>query len=353
LYPEQGQKHMNKDAEAVKNILVWLSQEPSLGVAAPSGKSLNRQKIEWEGLGAVDLQPTLDPLDSESAAVRLTYLSESSYFPVEEFSFFEPGETPAVQDRFHSLLKRRLQTEIELKPPIFPWETEGYDYDAERVVTPERAPSWTAQLKSLNLPVPMPERVLAHLFSQCQAVMQSSLQEGTQLVRAVESLFPGQDAALNQLAGFVLASPVRSGAIAPPLKNAPGAASFPLNYDVATAPQQMALSLIAAREIIESLTLKVSPPQPMQRQWQMAAGMLHLTAEYDALTQRVRIQGQLPAAGKVDLKGQGTQATAARSDAGSFSLELYDLQPGQSCLLDVQLTDENQSAVIFSVCPLA
>jgi hypothetical protein len=343
---------MNKDAEAVKNILVWLFQEPSL-VAAPSGKSFNRQKIEWEGLSAADLQPSLDPLDSESAAVRLTYLSESSYFPVEEFSFFEPGETPAVQDRFHSLLKRRLQMEIESKPPIFPWETEGgYDYDAERVATPERVTSWTTQLNSLNLPVPMPERVLAHLFSQCQTVMQSSLQEGARLVRAVESLFPGQDAALNQLAGFVLASPVRSGAIAPPLQNAPGA-SFPLNYDVATAPQQMALSLIAAREIIESLTLKVSSQQSVQRQWQMTAGTLNLTAEYEAVQKRVRIQGQLPAAGKVDLKGQGIQATASRSDAGSFSLELYDLEPNQSCLLDVQLTEADRGSVIFAVYPLA
>jgi hypothetical protein len=343
---------MNKDAEAVKNILVWLSQEPSRVVAAPSGKSFDRQKIEWAGLGAVDLQLALDPLDSEPVAVRLTYLKESGYFPVEEFSFFEPGEIPAVQDRFHSLLKRRIQTEIELKPPLFPWETEGYEYDAELVPSPQRVPAWTVQLQSLNLPVPMPERVLAQLFSQCQAVMQSSLQEGAKLVRAVESLFPGQDAALNQLAGFVLASPVRSGAIAPPLKSAPGASGFPLNYDVATAPQQMALSLIAAREIIESLTLKVLPQQPVQRQWRMAAGMLNLVAEYDAATGRVRVQGQLPAAGQVDLKGQGAEARAARSNAGSFSLELYDLEPNQSCLLDVQLADDEQPSVIFSVCPI-
>jgi hypothetical protein len=334
---------MNKDAEAVKNILVWLSREPSQ-FAAPSGKR-DRQKIEWEGLGAVGLQPALDPLDSEPVAIRLTYLKESGYFPVEEFSFFEPGEIPAVQDRFHSLLKRRIQTETELKPPVFPWETEGYEYDAELVSTPDRVPAgvpagvpaWAAQLQSLNLPVPMPEKVLAHLFSQCQAVMQSSLQEGAKLVRAVESLFPGQDAALNQLAGFVLASPVRSGAIAPPMKNAPGASSFPINYDVATAPQQMALSLIAAREIIESLTLKVSPQQSVQRQWQMAAGMLNLVAEYDAAT---------------DLKGQGAEARATRSDAGSFSLELYDLEPNRSCLLDVQMSDREQPSVIFSVCPV-
>lgn len=343
---------MNKDVEAVKTFLVWLSQEPSLTVTAPPGMSFNCQKTESDGFGAADLQSVPDPLDSESIAVRLIDSIKSSYFPVEEFSFFEPGETPAVQDRFHSLIKRRIRAELELKPPVFPWETEGYEYDSELVVTPERVPAWATQLRSLNLPVPMPENVLAQLLSQCQAVMQSSLQEGAKLVRAVELLFPGQDAALNQLAGFVLASPVRSGAIAPSLKNAPDA-NFPLNYDSATAPQQMALSLITAREIIESLTLKVSTHNPVQRQWQMASGMLALTAEYDMTTKRVRVQGQLPTAGKVDFKAQNSQATAHRSSAGSFSLELFDLEPNQSYWLDIQLQDAAQPSVILSICPIA
>jgi hypothetical protein len=349
LYPEKGQKAMNRNAEAVKNILVWLSQEPSQFVSAPSGKSFNRQKTEWDGWEAADLQPYLDPLDSEAVAVRLSYLAESNYFPVEEFSFFEPGETPAVQDRFHSLLKNRLRNEIERHPPVFPWETDGYEYDAE-FLDAERVPAgnWLTQLRALNLPVPMPERVLTELFSQCQAVMQLSLQEGTKLVRAVETLFPGQDAALNQLAGFVLAAPSRSGAIAP-LKN--GSSKFPADYDSATAAQQMALSLLAAREIIESLTLSVSAGQPVERQWQMTGGTLSLVAAYDASTRRVRVEGQLPCAGKVDLKGVMTQATAQRSDAGSFSLELFDLEPNQSYLLDVQLAGAENSSVIFAVCP--
>ncbi|MBW4515454.1 MAG: hypothetical protein KME11_09540 [Timaviella obliquedivisa GSE-PSE-MK23-08B] len=337
---------MNKDAEAVKNFLIWLSQEPSWIVAAPSGKSFNCRKTESDGFGAADLQSVPDPLDSESVAVRQTRSSESSYFPVEEFSFFEPGETPAVQDRFHSLIKRRIRAELELKPPVFPWETEGYKYDSEQV------PSWATQLKSLNLPVPMPEKVLAQLFSQCQSVMQSSLQEGAKLVRAVELLFPGQEVALNQLAGLVIASPVRSGAIASPLKNAPGA-NFPSNYDSATPPQQMALSLIAAREIIESLTLKVSPRNPVQRQWTLAAGILDLMAEYDVTMKRVRVQGQLPTAGKVDFRAQNSHTTAQRAGAGSFSLELFDLEPNQSYWLDVQLQEVDQPSMIFSICPVA
>jgi hypothetical protein len=327
-------------------MLVWLSQESGSTVLAPSGKSDCRvsRTNEWTGWDAADLQPYLDPLDSEDIAVRLTYLTESTYFPVAELSFFEPGETPAVQDRFHSLLKRRLRNEIELNPPVFPWETEGYEYDAELEAEPVSAGRW--QLRSLNLPVPMPERVLSQLFSQCQVVMKQSLQEGKQLVQAVTALFPGQDAALNQLAGMVLASPNRSGAIAP-LKGA----SFPVDYDSATPPQQMALSLLAAKEIIESLTLNVTAGQPVERQWQTASGMLSLAAEYDATTRKVRVQGHIPSAGKVDFTGTTTQVTAQRSAAGDFSLELFDLQPNQSYLLDVQLIGTEESSVIFAVLP--
>jgi len=67
----------------------------------------------------------------------------------------------------------------------------------------------------------------------------------------------------------------------------------------------------------------------------------------------VRIQGQLPAAGKVDFKAQNSQATAHRSSAGSFSLELFDLEPNHSYWLDVQLQDADQPSVILSICPTA
>jgi hypothetical protein len=339
---------MNRDAEAIKNILVWLSQEPSPTVLAPSGngdRQTMERNMELKGSAAADLQPYLDPLDSEDIAVRLTYLTESTYLPVEGFSFFEPGETPAVQDRFHSLLKRRLRHEIELNPPVFPWETEGYDYDAELEAEPVAA-RWSG-IRSLNLPVPMPEPVLSQLFSQCQRAMRQSLQEGKQLVQSVIALFPGQDAALNQLAGLVLASPNRSGAIAP-LKDS----RFPANYDAATTAQQMALSLIAAKEIIDSLTLSPAAGQPVERQWQMGDGLLNLVAEYDATHRKVRVQGHLPSAGTVDFKGAMTQVTAQRSAAGDFSLELFDVQPGQSSLLDVQLAEEG-SSVIFAILPKA
>ncbi|NJL37841.1 MAG: hypothetical protein HC899_14710, partial [Leptolyngbyaceae cyanobacterium SM1_4_3] len=201
--------------------------------------------------------------------------------------------------------------EIEHKPPLFPWETEVCEYFDS--ATPDVVPAyfWTTQLQNLSLPIPMPETILANLLEQCQEVVQTSLREGAKLVQAVESLFPGQSNALNQLAGLVLASPSRSVAVASqPSRFQEG---FPSDYDVATPAQRMALSLIAAREIIESLTLTISPSQTQaERQWQTAAGTLTLMADYQIATGRLRVQGELPCPGSLQFQG----ADAERSPSG-------------------------------------
>jgi hypothetical protein len=352
LYPEQGHKTMNKDAETAKSMLERLLEPPP--VLAPSGKSSDHRSMNWEDLKA-DLQPYIDPLDSEPLAVRLG-LVESSYFLSEDFSFFEPGETPAVQDRFHSLLKHRLRQEIELKPPVFPWETEGYEYDADLADAPDlkvpdlgvptlRVPAapvgaLATQLRSLQLPTPIPENVLAHIFSKCQGLIQSSFKEGERLVKAVETLFPGHAASLNQLAPLVL-DPSRS-----PRPN------ITLDYATATLPQQMALALIAANEIIESLTLKVAA-QPVERQWPMSAGALKVVAEYQAESNCLRVEGQLPSGAQVNFRGSQAQVTTQRSDAGRFSVELFDVQVNHAYVLDVQLHEPEQGSVIFSIHPMA
>ncbi|UBF29401.1 hypothetical protein K9N68_17125 [Kovacikia minuta CCNUW1] len=64
-----------------------------------------------------------------SSAISSQYGSEN--IPSERETLFELGEIPAVQDRFYSLLKQRLQTEIQQNPPLFPWETEVNDYETE------------------------------------------------------------------------------------------------------------------------------------------------------------------------------------------------------------------------------
>ncbi|HEY9645563.1 MAG TPA: hypothetical protein V6C88_04290 [Chroococcidiopsis sp.] len=258
-----------------------------------------------------------------------------------------------MQDRFYTLLKSRLRAEIEQKPPLFPWETEFCDYESE--VTDWNAPKlvpaglWSTHLLNLSLPVPMPEAVLNQLFNHCQAVVQTSLREGAKLVRAVEELFPGQSQTLNHLAGLVVATPARSGSSAS-LAALPG---LPNRYDAATQPQQMALSLIAAREILESLTLRVSPEQPkIERQWNTAVGTLTLQAETLSGQGPLRIQGQLPSSGSLHLKGDDVQAIAQRTNPGYISVELYDFQPDRAYPLEVRLSDSDQTPLILAIYPI-
>jgi hypothetical protein len=346
---------MNKDAEAI-NLLAWLLQEPDPAISAPSGEN-SSQQIGPDKSGAVELQSRyLDPLDSEEIALP-TDLRESGSFPIEEVSLFKSGEIPAVQDRFYALIKHRLRAEIERNPPLFPWETEACDYDES---SEQLAPAlvstslWTAQLQSLELPVPMPDALLIKLFEQCQAVAQSSLREGAKLVRAVETLFPGHSQALNQLAGLVLAAPARSGAATRAQAANLATKGFPSHYDAATSAQQMALSLLAARKILDTITLKLSPSQPQtEREWLTAAGALVLKAEYQPQLNRLKIQSQLPCQGSLRLQAEATQSTAKCSSAGELSIELSGVKPGQLYSLEVQLAGAEQPPFTFAVCPIA
>lgn len=341
---------MNSDSEAINAFLAWLLQEQQPTVSAPSGDSSD-PIVESDGSGIFEPQQhPIDPFDSEDLAELDHPFSESNHFSIEAIPFYETGEIPAVQDRFYTLIKKRLQAEIERKPPLFPWESEVCDYESEvnDVRVPELVPLtlWTTQLESLQIPVPMPEALLTKLFQQCQNVVSESLREGSKLVRAVEALFPGHTQSLNELAGLVLTSPVRGKQAA--LSGVP-------NYDAATLPQQMALSLIAAREILTSLTLTLSAEQTnTQRQWATAQGLLTLKAEAaSADLGHLRIQGEFPCSGRLQLEGMSGKTTAQRSTPGYLSVELFDLQPNRVYPLEVRLSDQEEAPLVFAVHPVA
>lgn len=339
---------MNKDSEAIRNLLAWLLQNPKFIVSKPSGNSSSHE---------TDLEPSspdlpsmhqLDPIGSEEMNAVSANFSDLGLFSFEAIHALNPGDIPAVQERFHALLKRRLQTEIELNPPLFPWESEVCDYEPE---IPAGVTSgitlWAAQLQRLQLPVPMPEAVLVNLLNQCQELANSSLRQGAKLVRAVEDLFPGQSQPLNQLTEWVL-SPAARGSTLIDARKERNQAGLPSHYDVANQPQQMALSLLAAHEILQSLTLEVLPHQVVEREWQTTEGMLMLKAESFQIG-HLRVQGMLPCAGSLQLKAGETVSTSQRSDSGCISVELFDLELNQSHLLEVRLIHEEQSPLVFAV----
>lgn len=348
---------MNRDAEAVNDLLAWLFQDPSLTDEKPSGERASSDA----GARRSDLTDlhsnTLNSSVAEEQNSMCAHLSSAHSDPSrpsspEGVSMFNVGDIPAVQDRFQALLKRRLRAEIARKPPLFPWESESCDYESEsndvRGAEFVPAKAWTHSIQD-RIPVPMSDQLLAGLLQQCQAVVQSSLQRGIQLVRAVESLFPGEAQTLNQLAGLVLTSPARSATLgAPPtIQGLPG---FPPHYDAATPTQKMALSLLAAREIIDALTLKVSAENPCATQrWYADQGVLTVQAIFDARSKRLKVEADLPCTGSLTVRSGEAQASAQRTQAGSLSVELFDVAMDRHYSLDVQLDQDEPTALSFVI----
>ncbi len=342
----------NRDAEAFEHhFLNWMLEAPANALSEeeenftgsfPSqewddtGENSEREYWEWDEPDPYDYQVGVH---SNEPAPPLTM-----------------GEITTVQDRFQTLLKERLRASIESNPPLFPWETEmkSYDHDYPDEVTPQWVPPlhlWTPQLQNIRwgrLPIPIAQGVFAQLLEPCQNLVMSSLREGSKLVRAVDSLFPGQSQELNELAGLVLTSAVRGDL---DIKDFP-------NYEAATTDQQMVLSLMAAREIIESLTLKCSVNQPpVSREWLTALGSLTLEAQYQSRSDTeqpipsLRIECQFPGGGSLELKGENAEATAQRPNSGHLSVELFDPQPDKTYALEVRFQNFDARPLMFAIRP--
>ncbi|MFH7024220.1 MAG: PatU [Heteroscytonema crispum UTEX LB 1556] len=265
---------------------------------------------------------------------------------------FQLGEIPTVQERFQAVLKRRLQTQIQNHPPLFPWETQLKDYP-DYVDNPSLTlvPTWgwAAQQSKLNLPILLPEKIFRQLLAKCEDLVTSSLPLGAKLVQVVESFFPQDSQTLNDLAGLVLRSTYRS---VDALETMPNIES---DYSDLLPRQQMALSLMAAKQLLENLTLPVSPVNPVvERQWLTSAGVLTLKVEYQfqGKVKKLRIQGDLPTKGILKLQGNGSQAIAQSWSPGCLNVELCATQLNQTYTLEVDLKDINQQPLLFAINPM-
>ncbi|GAX37084.1 hypothetical protein NIES3585_31240 [Nodularia sp. NIES-3585] len=264
---------------------------------------------------------------------------------------FQLGEIPTVQERFQAVLKRRLQIEVENQPPLFPWESQIVEYPefvAERSLALSPNWGWIAQQSKLNLPIPLPEKVFQELLAKCQGLITSSLPLGAKLVQVVEGFFPNESQTINDLAGLVLRSTYRS------VNTADTMAEIQDDYSDLQPRQQMALSLLAAKQLLDNLTLPVSSANPVvERQWLTSAGTLTLRVEYqyqDQLTQ-LSVNCKLPAPGILKLQGNGNQAVAKSATPGHLSVELYCDQPSPTYTLEVDFPELDQQPLLFVISP--
>jgi hypothetical protein len=264
---------------------------------------------------------------------------------------YQLGDNPTVQQRFQTVVKRRLKVHIEDNPPLFPWETQLVDYPEcvdEPAMVLVSAWGWAAQQYKLHLPIPLPEQVFKQLVDKCQALLASSLPLGAKLVQAVENFFPEDSQAINDMAGLVLRTNYRSGEA---LETMPNLES---NYSDLQPRQQMALSLLAAKHLLDNLTLPISSTNPVvERQWLTTAGVLNLKVNYQLRGNlfKLRVQGDLPTKGVIKLQGDISQAMAQSTGPGCLSVELLCTEHCQTYTLEVELKEVAQQPLLFVIAP--
>ncbi|MGB3790724.1 MAG: hypothetical protein WA949_22140 [Phormidesmis sp.] len=255
-----------------------------------------------------------------------------------------------MQERFHFLIKQRLMLEYEKSPPLFPWESELREYPADVAdsigathAVPGAASSlWNQHLSSLKVPGLLPQPVLNALFKRCQEIALSPIKQGVQLVRAVEALFPMQGDVLEPIADIVLVPAYRSdnenqSAVLEQITQLAD------DYDSASPEQQIALSMMAAQEILGAMTLSLSAQKPDDsREWITAHGLLRLSASYVAsgADSQLTIKAVLPEGGQVRLWDGTVEKRALCSQPGSLDLNWGCFSPEKIYLLEVSLHSE-------------
>ncbi len=317
----------------------WLLQQPTISSSHEAEEGLNTQIQPDETSEVENLEADeLDPLDSE----------EEVFHPNSQR--FTLGDIPIVKNRFETVLRERLKAKIQLNPPLFPWESVGTDlcneypdaFGEEQVPIPNL---WMAHRQQLRWSIPLPEGVFAQLLAPCQRVLQSGLREGAKLVQAVETLFPNESQPLNELASLVIRGSLRGSLDL--TESQPG-------YETATPEQQMVLLLLAAQEILNTLTLNCGLNQStVHQEWLTTLGLFtvdvkYVQTEYGAT---LKILGQLPDGGRLQLLGDHRSASAQRESPGYLKLELIDPEPNQIYRLHVLLHSNEQNPLCFAICP--
>lgn len=286
------------------------------------------ENLEWD---------ELDPLDSEEEV----FPNRSQCSPI--------GDIGIVKNRFETVLREKLRAKIQLNPPLFPWEPEGTNLLNEYpdVLREEQVPThlWLTHRQQLRWSMPLPDQVFAQLLAPVFTLLQSGLREGAKLVQAVETLFPNESQPLNELAGLVIRGSLRGSL---DLRESPPC------YETATPEQQMVLLLLATQELLNTLTLNCRLNQStVHQEWLTTLGLFTVDVDYVQTESgtSLKIRGQLPDSGRLQLLGNNRSITKKRNSPGYLPLELINPEPNQIYRLHVLLDSEEQNPLCFAICP--
>lgn len=261
-----------------------------------------------------------------------------------------------MQERFQNILKQRFLLEYEDRPPLFPWESEVAEYPADSSSFEAAAVPTLWDVHTSKLPVSglLPAPLLKALFERCQVMARTPVKQGIRLVRAVEDMFPDQADILEPIADMVLVPAYRSADAATRDALTQELTAVASDYDAALPEQQIALSMLAAQEIMGALTLSLSAEQLSDhRLWMTGKGVLDLRATYAKGSLMVSVT--LPEGGQIELKGSDleggsfksrefkgsdTGPQAERSLPGSLEVSLAEPSVSKTYILEVLLESE-------------
>lgn len=266
------------------------------------------------------------------------------------------GDIPAVQTRFNALIERRLRVEIEKNLPLFPWETSILDYETETVRDETVQLSWLRRLQQIELPIRLPDHTLTSIFTRCQELARQPLQEGLQIVRAIEHLFPNSDRWLHELTGTFLqeatvrdASSLKERVIDLARNSSP---QSPRSFDDASMPQQALLSMLAAHEILQELRFDLIPNAPrLERRWQLEDGDLAIAIEVIEIEAEMTIQVycEVPAACTVYLFNEHDSVIVSSDHRGELRLTLHNVAIDQTYTLEINSGQPHTTPLQFAV----
>ncbi|MGB2925164.1 MAG: hypothetical protein WBB82_07675 [Limnothrix sp.] len=287
------------------------------------------------------LEAEMDPLLAENFLFDL-----SPDTPINEELSIGTNNMNAIEARFQSLLKDRLLQEIESHPPRFPWEmgTELYLVDEEVTQEPVVAPLWQPQLAAFDLPFKLPEPTLNSLMRACLQAMQSMEPQGAKLVKAVQELFPVEDLMLHQMAQWVMATPDRSGK----------GAVLTGDFQSASDQQQIAMSMVAAKTLLDRLTIMLTPQvQEADFEWKTTVGAIAIKASYlpgpSSELNKIHLTVTLPQGGQVTWETAQGSASASRMYPGELGLTLVDCQSNGIYPVTITLNQANQEPLTVAV----
>jgi hypothetical protein len=306
----------------------------------------NDRFFDWL-LGTEEPNPSVNPdrsIDPESIPLPSANpeIADPAAAPSATSDLPPVGDIPTVQTRFNALIERRLRIEIEKNLPLFPWETSILDYETEMARDETVQLSWLRRLQQIELPIRLPDHTLTSIFLRCQALARQPLQEGLQIVRAIEHLFPNSDRWLHELTGtFLHEATVRDASslkerVIDLARNT--SSRSPRSFDDASAPQQAFLSMLAAREILQELRFDLTPQTPrLERRWKLDEGDLVIMVEAVQCDSEmtIHVSCKVPAACSVRFFDEHNAAIATCDDCSELHLSLQNITIDQLYTLEI------------------